>query len=444
MTTIPAHVDRNALPFAIDGHGNIAAVVVDGLENPHVLVCGGSQTGKTFALRLIAAYAASLGMIVVVFDPKWRWKGLFPERLPHVLVFDQVEEWAPVIEAVERELKRRYLSSQREQVAGRPDNIKDRAAFPGFLVIGDEFGTFLGMAEQWWAGEREQKQPKESPIHSGWQMLLWRGAECGIVLMSANHMATADMFPRGTKSRQMYGQQLLLGNEKEPTAYKAVMGKGADQVEVPQGVKGAGVWRVGNGPVRRIQTLFTDPRLLAVIAAHGIPVLRAGGHLDDAGRLGLHTDPEVRLPRPVPLSVGRAEVDDETPRRFLRPAPTPPDVQASGQDTDPSSAGDPDSDDTAPEDGAGAEFDPAAESPEAGETEPADEPSDLSVVGYARAAVYLRRHFGLERYSAESFRKDIKRKGVELPASGTSGNSTIWRVADLRAWYRAAHPKGGK
>ncbi|MGH3926108.1 MAG: hypothetical protein ACRDTT_25150, partial [Pseudonocardiaceae bacterium] len=63
-----------AIPFAKNEFHETEFVRLAGMENPHWLFTGGSQTGKTTASFSVAGLAAAVSCIVLVFDPKWRWK----------------------------------------------------------------------------------------------------------------------------------------------------------------------------------------------------------------------------------------------------------------------------------------------------------------------------------------------------------------------------------
>lgn len=440
-------VTSAALPFAKNELHETEYIYLTGMENPHLIITGGSQTGKTTLMFLLAALAASQGVIVIVFDPKWRWKKAFGD-IPHVLVYDDPEEWNLVAERVYVEMKRRYQLDNSWQA-----DLKDETTFPSILVMADEYGSLLLESNDWWheqpdpndTSENPKKAKGNSPLHRTWQYFLWRGAEARVVAVAAAHQASAQVLPHGTGSRQMYGQRIALGVDVEPQSWTMLVGPGRPKPEVPDRQRGAGVFLQGTR-LGRIQTAWAKPTSLTALASRGIAVLERNGHLDAAGGLRLHVMPEVLLPRPGRVS-GAAPLSGTGGMAALRTAKIPGDVP----DTGTTASGDPDAangasptggqqpDQTAVDEAGAAGAEPGSVGA-AGSVQGAGPSKHLAsaasfVAGHAAAATYLNTTFDGAGYTAESFRKARSRRPVE--GETEMGGQPAWHQHSLRAWHRS-------
>lgn len=299
-------LDPNVLPFAVDRYGKWVSVRLTGIENPHILVVGGSQTGKTTTEKVIAAVAASRGNIVIMIDPKHRFTKVFRDPktragLPHVPVYRSsnpdtlVQEAEAVLAALINEMQRRY-----DLDADSPTNIlRDQERFPTILIVADEIGVLFELADKEWPHRKPEGYKGDTPLREHWHTLMRMGAEARLICMAANQTAAADEMPAGTKTRKLCGHRIVLGNTRDRNEWPMIAGDGMAKPEVPDGQQGAGVILIGtNSPPNRIQCTNidtdSDPGAAYRLAAQGVEILESQGHIR-GGQLYLG---DVPLPRP--------------------------------------------------------------------------------------------------------------------------------------------------
>lgn len=394
--------DSLMVPFAKNDDRETEYAQLTGTDMPHMLVAGGTQTGKTTLTRYVSAVAAAKGAIVLVLDPKWRWKKAF-KGLPNILVYDDPEEWHGVMMAVRLEMERRYLADQ----ASDSDLLSDHSLFPTMVVVADEFASLLIEADEWWKGQEDPDIPGKknkggSPVRSLWTTLLLRGAEARMIAVAATQQANRNVFPNGTQDRGQYGQRVGLGNDLEPTSWSMLAGQGVSKPFVPSGRRGAGAY-IRRGGVVPIQSVKVDLSELRRLAQRGIPLLRRAGHLDESGRLTLHGLSGVNLPRPVEIG-GTVPVEATVPPRVVG-------VSRSGSE---SPAGGP---------GGSGEMD------------------SVRVVGLAAAVAYLN-DAGLGPYTVDSFRKARQRNPI--PGEEKVSDRPCWTRLVLRSWHRGRPVAGDR
>lgn len=315
---LDTRVNPNRVRFAKDKYGQWVYLQFTVIENPHILIVGGSQTGKTTLQIVIAAVAASLGCIVVVLDPKLRFGKVFRhpvtrKPLPHVLVYRDedpdvaAQEWEGVLDKVVGEQQRRY----RMDSDANENLLADQNLFPTVLVVADELGTLLDFADKEWPKRKPDHYKGDTPTREHLHTLTRMGAEARVIGCFANQTASEKEMPAGTRTRQLCGQRIALGNMKEGVQWRMIAGEGTAKPEVPDGQKGAGVIMVGDRNPERIQTAFidwkNDPGRIYDLAAQGIPLLRAQGHIDDNGHVllgGVPVPPPGRMAWHVATSRG--------------------------------------------------------------------------------------------------------------------------------------------
>jgi hypothetical protein len=266
------------------------------IENPHILVVGGSQSGKTSLQILIAAVAASRGNIVIICDPKLRFSRAFRhpvtrEPLPNVLVYRDADpdiasrEWQGILELVLAEQQRRYRTDEESAT----NILGDQARFPTILVVLDELGTLLDFADKEWPHRRPDDYKGKTPVREMIHTLTRMGAEARVIGCFANQTAREDEMPAGTKTRELCGQRIFLGTIRSNRSWGMLVGEGIAPPDIPDGHKGAGAVVFGDGKPVRFQAGFVDwkehPEQIYNLAARGVPILRENGHVDEHGRL---------------------------------------------------------------------------------------------------------------------------------------------------------------
>ncbi|WP_308252888.1 hypothetical protein [Pseudonocardia sp. ICBG601] len=402
------------MPFAKNAQHLIEYLQLTGTDTPHTLITGGTQTGKTTLGRFVAALAAAWGAIVVVLDPKWRWKKIF-KGLPNVVVYDDPEEWHTVMLSLREEMQRRYMIDQ----ASDGDLLADDGLFPTVVVVADEFASLLLESDVWWRDQVDVDDPKgkaknkgPAPIRNMWTSLLLRGAEARMVAVGITQQANRNVFPNGTQDRGQYGQRIGLGVDLEPTSWTMLAGPGVVRPPVPPRRRGAGAY-IRNGEVVQIQAVKADTEQLRALARRGVALLRAHGHLDASGRLSLHDLPGVHLPRPADIG---APVRDTRPPPFLPPRAAPQAPSPGPKDLAP---------DHMPSDGGLSD----------------DAVDMLRVIGIAAAVEYLN-EAEATKYTAVSFEKARRRRRIE--GEETVAGRPCWTRLVLRQWHRSRPIAGRK
>lgn len=298
MTSTNTALDPNRIPIGVTAERTWLELRLTGIENPHVLIAGGSQTGKTTLLILIAMVAASRGIPVIILDPKLRFARAFRhpvtrETLPHVLVYrsadpDQAaQEWDGILRHVVRGMQSLYQEDEKSQVS----ILGDQTRHPNVLIVADELGTLLDFADADWQQRKPDGYKGKTPIRDHVHTITRMGAEARYVLVSANQTAMENELPAGTRTRTLCGQRIFLGPISEGTQWRMLAGDGVDRPEIPDGQKGAGAVIFGDGKPVRFQTAFIDwvnhPEKVYEIAAQGISILKKNGHITPDGRLRL-------------------------------------------------------------------------------------------------------------------------------------------------------------
>lgn len=300
-------LDPTRVPIGKDAYGKWVDLRFTGLENPHIMVVGGSQTGKTSLQVQIAMAAASRGIIVVIIDPKQRFERPFRrpvthEPLPHVLVYTDPDlhvaarEWQGVLDLFTYAQAKRY---EEDKQADRKI-LGDHDRFPTVLVIVDELGRALKFADREWPWRKPDDYRGWTPTREHLDTHAAMGAEARFITCWANQNASTRNMPSdSTDTRVLFGQRILLGNMTEAEQTRMLFGTGIAPPKVPDGQRGAGVLAVGNRPPFRFQGAWTDwenhPEQVYEIAAWGVPALRRTGHIDEHGRLRLAG---ITVPRP--------------------------------------------------------------------------------------------------------------------------------------------------
>lgn len=308
MTTLALEsaLDPDRIPIGIDAYGDWLELLFSGIENPHILIAGGSQTGKTTLQILIAAVAASRGNIVIIIDPKLRFARPFRhpvtgEPLPNVLVYQHekpdvlAREAQGALELVVAEEQRRYRLDSESPVG----ILKDHTRFPTILVVIDELGNLLDFADGEWPKRRPDGYKGDTPIRELLRTLTRMGAEARALGCFANQTANADEMPAGTKTRRLCGQRVFLGSIRERTDFRMLAGDDVPIPDIPDGQKGAGALICADRNPRRFQVGYLNTADRAEdaynLAVQGVSILREGGHIDEQGRLILAGVP---VPRP--------------------------------------------------------------------------------------------------------------------------------------------------
>jgi hypothetical protein len=414
-------LDPTRVPIGLDRNRDIVSLRFTEIENPHILIVGGSQVGKTTLQILIAAVAASRGNIVLILDPKLRFSRAFRhpitrEPLPNVLVYRDPDpdvaaaEWDAILALVSAEMQRRYELDDNSDVS----ILADQTRFPTILVVVDELGNLLDFADKEWPYRKPEEYKGDTPVREYLHSMTRMGAEARVIGCFANQTASEREMPAGTRTRNLCGQRLFLGPVREGPQWRMLAGEGVERPDIPDGQKGAGAIIFGDAKPWRFQAGFLDwknhPEHVYDLAVRGVPILQEHGHIDDHGRLLLGGTP---VPRPGRIAgqvaSGGFGTGNMPPAATSTPKPTPePDASGPTPAADAPAAG-------------SAEDQAVAEAPVA-ELDP-----EHAVVGLADGAKFC-------KMSYSNFRKWRELYPIPNEVSNYQGNKPAWHKADLREW----------
>lgn len=409
----PKALDPTRVPLGLDAHREWVELRFTQIENPHILVVGGSQVGKTTLQILIAAVAASRGNIVLIVDPKLRFSRAFRhpvtrEPLPNVLVYRDADpdvaarEWQGILELVVAEMQQRYRADEQANT----NILADQERFPTILVVIDELGNALDFADKEWPYRKPDEYKGKTPIREMIHTLTRMGAEARAIGCFANQTAREDELPAGTKTKSLCGQRIFLGPIRDAGQWRMLAGEGVPAPTIPENQKGAGAVMFGDGKPWRLQAGFLDwknhPERIYKLAAQGVPILSETGHIDAHGRLRL-----AGVPVPPPGTMA-SHVTGERLDLLLADSVTEP-----GDDEDQAPAGHP----------ADATENTRQENPVNGEV-----PETVNViVGLHAAAEFC----GM---SVANFRKIRDLHPIEGEMPKHQGNKPGWQEPDLKVW----------
>lgn len=296
-TLVPRQaLDPNRIPFSLDSFCKWLELRFTGIENPHILIAGGSQTGKTSLQVLLAAIAASRGNIVIILDPKLRFTRAFRDpvtgkTLPNVLVFQDKDgdvfarEVQGVLELAVAEMQARYAADQ----AASRDILGDTKRFPNVFIVADEMGNLLDFADKEWPYRKPENYKGKTPIRELFHSLVRMGAEARVIGCFANQTAAEQELPAGTRTRTLCGQRIFLGPISEGQQWRMLAGDSVPRPEIPDNQKGAGAIIFGDRKPIRFQAAYIDwkyhPEVVYALAAEGLPLLRESGYLTSDDKL---------------------------------------------------------------------------------------------------------------------------------------------------------------
>jgi len=405
-------LDPTRVPLGMDAHQSWVDVRFTDIENPHILVVGGSQVGKTSLQILIAAVAASRGNIVLIVDPKLRFSRAFRhpvthEPLPNVLVYRDADpdiasrEWQGILELVTAEMQQRYRADEQ----ANSSILADQTRFPTILVVIDELGNALDFADKEWPYRRPDDYRGKTPIREMIHTLSRMGAEARAIGCFANQTAREDELPAGTKTKSLCGQRIFLGPIRDGVQWRMLAGDGVSAPTIPEGQKGAGAVIFGDGKPWRFQSGFLDwknhPERIYNLAAQGVPILRDNGHIDERGRLRL-----AGITVPPPGKMASHVTGERLDLLRAEPAPAGTAVESWSAPDDITS--------------------PAVQDDGPSNQQPSDPPVNI-IVGLQSAADFC----GM---SLANFRKIRDLHPVEGEIPKHQGLKPAWQEPDLKVW----------
>ncbi|HEY3482722.1 MAG TPA: type IV secretory system conjugative DNA transfer family protein, partial [Streptomyces sp.] len=435
-------LNPDRVPIGIDATAAWLELRWTQIENPHVLIVGGSQVGKTTLQILIAAIAASRGNIVIILDPKLRFGRAFRhpktrQPLPNVLVYGDADpdfasrEWQGALELIIATQQDRYSEDQ----AANSDILGDRKRFPNVIVIVDELGTMLDFSDEEWPERKPEDHKGKTPIRKMLHTLVRAGAEAHCIGVFANQTAAEQELPAGTRTRTLCGQRVFLGPINEGPQWRMLAGEGVPAPEIPNGQKGAGAVIYADGKPIPFQAALLDwknnPEAIYDLASRGVEVLRENGHINGRDRLVL-AGHEVPLPGEMAYHVAGPWLDLLQGPEYLSALAGMDEDDEEGRKKKPKikkrKARSRTPRDAVVEDslGVGAEDCDGSDMPTEGDVTD-ESPAAPMVVGNAAAAEFC----GL---SLPNFRKIRGMHPIEGEIPNAEGNKPGWQEPDLKMW----------
>jgi hypothetical protein len=244
--------DLIVVVYGYDEDGNLAFIQLSDTDAPHTLITGGTGTGKSVLLRIIAIGAARQGIDVRGCDPKRvEMRGL--RGWPNVTrVATRVEDMILLIEKTYAEMLQRYKYI--EEDGAREED------YQRILLIIDEYLMFSMLVNDYWAELRTQlpgQQPKEHPVMRKIRglVVMARGGVMNLVL--ATQRGDADIFPDGV--RDSIGARVAMGRQS-PQSAQMMFGDASVGRDIPPlGSRGVGTTLTADGPARIKVSWLPDP-----------------------------------------------------------------------------------------------------------------------------------------------------------------------------------------
>lgn len=176
--------------------------------SPHVLISGGSGTGKSVLVKLIAAQRMRHGHETVFIDYK-RISHAWAHNLPGVQYAWRIADMHDACVQVGAELSRRIETVVETRAAG--------TTFQAINVIVEEANSLIMLLREYWAEIRPPGAPAASPAVAALRRLVFAGRELGMHAIYASQRASADIFGSGGGSVRENFSTILLAKWKIQT-----------------------------------------------------------------------------------------------------------------------------------------------------------------------------------------------------------------------------------
>ena len=193
------YLDGTKIPIGIDNFGNTVAWDLDDSSTPHMLVCGGTGSGKSVCLLSTMRYAQKAGIgRIIVMDPKYEFVRL--DGQGGVRVYNDIAD-------IETQTAMLVKDMQSRARSGRSDKT---------LVVFDEFadavssarsGAELDIREKVLVGQYKDGRPKYEEkvtgrmksLEENLRMLLQKGRSLGFRIVAATQRASAKVITGDAK-----------------------------------------------------------------------------------------------------------------------------------------------------------------------------------------------------------------------------------------------------
>jgi hypothetical protein len=202
---------KTVLVYARDEDGNYVVFQLSHTDNPHMLLTGGTGTGKTVCLRVLMIRAARLGLDVRGCDPKRiEMRGL--RGWPNITkIATRVQDMVQLINEVYNEMQERYTRIE--------TGMAHASDFRRILLVIDEFLMFTMIVNDHWVEEKAKEGvsgSKEHPVMRKLRGLVVMGRSGLINIIIATQRGDATIFPDGV--RDSLGDRVALGLQSKESA----------------------------------------------------------------------------------------------------------------------------------------------------------------------------------------------------------------------------------
>jgi hypothetical protein len=223
--------DQVVLGFGRDEDGLFVGFQLTDTDNPHMLLTGGTGSGKSVALRVLMMKAARLGLDVRGCDPKRvEMRGL--RGWPNVTrIATRIPDMIKLISDTYDEMHRRY-----DLIEAGEAHESD---FRRILLVIDEFLMFGMLINDWWAAKKDEEggTGKEHPVMRKLRGLIVMARGGLINLVIATQRGDAVIFPDGV--RDSLGERVALGQQSQQSALM-MFGDASVGRDIPPNSQGVG------------------------------------------------------------------------------------------------------------------------------------------------------------------------------------------------------------
>jgi len=206
-------------------------VVYDPTKTPHILVAGGTGSGKSVFISFLVLELLNKKSDIFICDPKNADLGSLSVFLGEDRVATTPNNIARVIRSAVEEMQKRY------KYMNDPANFKYGSNFVDhdmkqIWVIFDEMGAFVATATD--------KQSKEvvNEVMDGIKQLILLGRQAGVFVLIAGQQMRAENL--SSELRDNLGLRIALGSNSLD-GYRMVMGNAMPETIPPIDVKGSGL-----------------------------------------------------------------------------------------------------------------------------------------------------------------------------------------------------------
>lgn len=242
-----ASYDSCKIPFCVDEDGNVISWQPSVM--PHLLIIGGTGSGKTAAEHTILTACARLGWRTWVLDGK-RIEFAGYKDWPNVeLVASKVGDQVRLIHAAHDLMEERYSRIESGQAKA--------SDFDPLLIVIDEYATFQARVVRWYKTVKIKGDPTQPPVFElvADMARLARSAKIHMVV----GIQRPDVTFLGGEMRDNFGARLSLGR-LSPQGAMMMWDSAAVGVAIPRNQRGRGVALDDDSNPVEVQTFYTpDP-----------------------------------------------------------------------------------------------------------------------------------------------------------------------------------------